>query len=266
MFEKAKADQELDKKLREEKVIFFLHLLGIDNNGHAFRPSSPEYLNNIAIVDSGVEQIYHLIEKYFNYDNRTSYVFTADHGMSNKGSHGDSLPDNTDTPLICWGAGIVCISSLFLPLSPLSSFCSFPFPFPYSFSFAFLFSFPFPFPSSFPFPVPLLFLFSSLSLSLFFCFPFPLPLLFPFSLSLLPLSYSRRFSRPLPYSPSFFPTFLLSPFIVSRVRVLLLSFLSREEGRGGRVEGGRKRKGRGRKRGRREGGSWGNLKNKAKHK
>src|SRR3990167_4865783 len=105
MFEQAKADQELDKKLREEKVIFFLNLLGIDNNGHAFRPSSPEYLNNIAIVDSGVEQIYHLIEKYFNYDNRTSYVFTADHGMSNKGSHGDSLPDNTDTPLICKGKG-----------------------------------------------------------------------------------------------------------------------------------------------------------------
>ena len=220
-------------------MIFFLHLLGIDNNGHAFRPSSPEYLNNIAIVDSGVEQIYHLIEKYFNYDNRTSYVFTADHGMSNKGSHGDSLPDNTDTPLICWGAGIVCISSL--PFSSLFFLCLFSFPFP---SFFLCFSL------FFPFPVPLL---SLLCLSFFFPFPFSFLLLslssflllslssflllslspsltvslFPFSSS--PFLFSSVLPPPTLFS-SFLPTFLLSPFIVSRVRVVLLSFLERELG------------------------------------
>lgn len=101
-------NSQLFDKLHQNQSVFFLHLLGIDSNGHAYRPYSEEYLNNIAIVDSGIEQIYTLLEDYFG-DNRTAYIFTADHGMSNKGSHGDSDPSNTLTPLIVWGSGIVSI-------------------------------------------------------------------------------------------------------------------------------------------------------------
>ncbi|KAL0901011.1 hypothetical protein Bca101_084972 [Brassica carinata] len=98
-------DPKLKQLLHQDKLVFFLHLLGCDSNGHAHRPYSSIYLNNVKVVDKIAERVYHLLEDYYR-DNRTSYIFTADHGMSDKGSHGDGHPTNTDTPLVAWGAGI----------------------------------------------------------------------------------------------------------------------------------------------------------------
>ena len=39
-FQQAKEKPELNEKLRHEKVVFFLHLLGIDTNGHVNKPYS----------------------------------------------------------------------------------------------------------------------------------------------------------------------------------------------------------------------------------
>lgn len=63
------------------------------------------YLANIKSVDAGIKLITRKLDAFFS-DDRTTYIFTADHGMSNTGSHGDGNPDNTKTPLIAWGAGI----------------------------------------------------------------------------------------------------------------------------------------------------------------
>ena len=104
-FEGAKTDAVRNEALRQDKVVFFLHLLGLDTTGHSYRPYSREYLHNIKVVDEGVRQITGLVEDFYG-DDKTAFVFTADHGMSDWGSHGDGHPDNTRTPLIAWGSGV----------------------------------------------------------------------------------------------------------------------------------------------------------------
>lgn len=105
LFAEAGRNETLNAALREDKLVFFLHLLGLDTSGHSYRPYSKEYLNNIKVVDQGVREVTQVIEDFYD-DGKTAFVFTADHGMSDWGSHGDGHPDNTRTPLIAWGSGV----------------------------------------------------------------------------------------------------------------------------------------------------------------
>ncbi|KAJ3161469.1 Glycosyl phosphatidyl inositol anchor synthesis [Geranomyces michiganensis] len=79
----------LGSMMRQQGAVFFL-----------------QYLDNIAMVDKGLRKAVASLEAFFKNDGQTAYLFTADHGMSNQGNHGDGNPDNTQTPLIAWGSGV----------------------------------------------------------------------------------------------------------------------------------------------------------------
>ncbi|KAL1754437.1 Phosphatidylinositolglycan class N-domain-containing protein [Schizophyllum commune] len=102
----ATQNPELDAHLRGDQVVFFLHLLGLDTTGHSYRPFSREYAHNIAVVDGIVREAEALLNDFYANDGETAFVFTADHGMSVIGNHGDGNPDSTRTPLIMWGKGV----------------------------------------------------------------------------------------------------------------------------------------------------------------
>ncbi|KAJ3343284.1 Glycosyl phosphatidyl inositol anchor synthesis, partial [Kappamyces sp. JEL0680] len=106
LFANARTNTTLSALLHQDQIVFFLHLLGLDTNGHSHRPYSRQYLENIGIVDQGIKQLEALLNKFYKNDGQTAFIFASDHGMSNRGSHGDGDPQNTETPLIAWGAGI----------------------------------------------------------------------------------------------------------------------------------------------------------------
>ena len=65
---------------RSDQIILFLHLLGLDTNGHANKPNSVKFDENLKAVDRGVREIVSLCEEFWRHDGRTAYIFTSDHG------------------------------------------------------------------------------------------------------------------------------------------------------------------------------------------
>ena len=57
-----------------------------------------EYMANIQVVDEIVKQTEELISEFYK-DEETAFVFTADHGMSKIGNHGDG--GNVPLSLVC---------------------------------------------------------------------------------------------------------------------------------------------------------------------
>ncbi|XP_075169933.1 phosphatidylinositol glycan anchor biosynthesis class N [Haematobia irritans] len=90
---------------QEEQTIFFLHLLGLDTAGHVHKPGTDLFLENLLYTEKEITRMYDLFEATFQ-DEKTVYVLTSDHGMTNAGSHGAGGKYETETPFFIWGAGV----------------------------------------------------------------------------------------------------------------------------------------------------------------
>lgn len=88
-----------------DRTVYFLHLLGLDSAGHIHKPNTQLFDQNLALVDNGIADIVDRFNRKFP-DKRTAFVFSSDHGMTDKGSHGAGSDHETVTPFVAWGAGL----------------------------------------------------------------------------------------------------------------------------------------------------------------
>ena len=100
-----KSDRILYEILHKNKLSFFLHLESLDDYGHGPGPHSEEYINHIQKLNNEIKNICYKFKQFYG-DDKTAFILTSDHGMSEWKNHGDGDPLNTRTPFLAWGAGI----------------------------------------------------------------------------------------------------------------------------------------------------------------
>lgn len=102
MLESAKYDAALEERLRSPGNVFLLHLGGVDTSGHHHGALSGEYLETTWHLDTVIDRVEKRVSDFFGASD-TLFIFTADHGFPNRGSHDLGGYETTHCPFITWG-------------------------------------------------------------------------------------------------------------------------------------------------------------------
>ncbi|XP_024080641.1 GPI ethanolamine phosphate transferase 1-like, partial [Cimex lectularius] len=95
----------LAEDLKRDKTFFIVYMSAVDYCGHHVSPLKPQCIEILKHVDKCVGETVKLFNEFYK-DNETSFLLTADHGMTDYGRHGGGHPDMRRTPILAWGAGI----------------------------------------------------------------------------------------------------------------------------------------------------------------
>ncbi|KAJ6228107.1 phosphatidylinositol glycan [Anaeramoeba flamelloides] len=88
-----------------QRIGFYMNFEGVDSAGHFFNGKGKTYRRIVSYAIEEIEKIEKMVEDYYK-DNLTTYIVTADHGMSLQGAHGGDSKYELSTPLLMWGNGI----------------------------------------------------------------------------------------------------------------------------------------------------------------
>ncbi|KAL1124350.1 hypothetical protein AAG570_000979 [Ranatra chinensis] len=92
--------------LADERLIFCLHLAGMDLVSHIWGKVTREVIENVDVIDEGVARVDKSFEGFYK-DKNTVFILTSDHGMTDWGTHGGGTRQEVEIPILAWGAGIM---------------------------------------------------------------------------------------------------------------------------------------------------------------
>lgn len=103
-FPDAVVEESVKYIVEKKPAICFIHIDALDHKGHAFGQGSPEYYEELPLVDERVRQIVEGVKKAGIYDD-SIIMLTSDHGHYGTG-HGGTTMLEMETPFVIWGKGI----------------------------------------------------------------------------------------------------------------------------------------------------------------
>lgn len=103
-FPDAVVEESVKYIVEKKPVICFIHIDALDHKGHAHGQGSPEYYEELPLVDERVRQIVEGVKKAGIYDDSV-IILTSDHGHYGTG-HGGTTMLEMETPFVIWGKGI----------------------------------------------------------------------------------------------------------------------------------------------------------------